>query len=217
MQIFWHGQSFFEILTNVGKEGVKIVIDPFSKELGLKLPKVEADLLLISHDHYDHNNKEVVMGNYFLVDQPGEYEIKGVFVNAILSFHDNKEGKEKGKNLIFLLEVEDLRVCHLGDFGQKELENEQLERIGEVDILMIPVGGKYTISAAEAIKIMSQIEPRITIPMHYALPGLKVKLDPVEKFLRALGIKSLEPEKKLIVKKEMLSSEEAKIFLLSPK
>lgn len=217
MHIIWHGHSFFEILVNVGKEEVKIAIDPFSKEIGLKTPKIEADLLLISHDHYDHNNKEAISGNYFLIEQPGEYEVKGVFVNALLSFHDNVKGKERGENLIFLIEAEDLRVCHLGDLGQRELENWQLEKIGEVDVLMIPVGGNYTLSANEAIKIMEQIEPKITIPMHYALPGLKIKLETVEKFLKALGIRSLEPEKKLVIKKEGLSSEEAKIVLLSPK
>ena len=217
MQIVWYGHSFFEIFANISKEGVKIVIDPFSKEIGLRLPKIEADLLLISHDHYDHNNKELISGNYFLVEKPGEYESKGVFVNAIPSFHDNSKGKERGGNLVFLIEAEGLRVCHLGDFGQKELENEQLEKIGEVDILMIPVGGKYTISANEAIKIMSQLEPNLTIPMHYFLPGLKIKLEPVEKFLKSLGIRSLEPEKKLVIKKENLSSDEAKIVLLSPK
>jgi L-ascorbate metabolism protein UlaG (beta-lactamase superfamily) len=217
MNIFWHGQSFFELVANIEKNQVKIAIDPFSKDLGLRVPKLEADILLISHNHFDHNNKEAISGNYFLIDQPGEYEVKGVYLKAIPSFHDNAKEKEKGENLIFLIEAEDLRICHLGDIGQKELESGQLEEIGEVDILMIPVGGTYTISFKEAIKIMSQIEPKITIPMHFALPKLKVKLDPVEKFLKSLGIKSLKPEKKLSVKKENLSPEEAKIVLLEPK
>jgi L-ascorbate metabolism protein UlaG (beta-lactamase superfamily) len=205
------------LVANIEKEQVKIAIDPFSKDLGLKVPNAEANVLLISHDHFDHNNKEAISGNYFLIDQPGEYEVKGVYVKAIPSFHDNQKGKERGENLIFLIEAEELRICHLGDIGQKELENGQLEEIGEVDVLMIPVGGTYTISFKEAIKIMSQIEPKITIPMHFALPKLKVKLDPVEKFLKSLGIKSLKPEKKLSVKKESLSPEEAKIVLLEPK
>lgn len=217
MNISWYGQSFFEIETSIEKEKRRIVIDPFSENLGLKVPKVEADILLISHDHFDHNNKEAVRGNYFLIEKAGEYEVKGVFVKAIPSFHDNSRGKERGENLIFLIEAEDLRVCHLGDIGQKELENGQIEEIGEVDVLMVPVGGKYTISFKEAIKIMSQLEPKITIPMHYNLPKLKVKLDPVDKFLKALGIKSLKPEKKLSIKKEGLSAEEVKIILLEPK
>jgi L-ascorbate metabolism protein UlaG (beta-lactamase superfamily) len=217
MNIFWYGQSFFELVANIEKNQVKIVIDPFSKDLGLRVPKLESDILLISHQHFDHNNKEAISGNYFLIDRPGEYEVKGVYIKAIPSFHDNVKGKERGENLIFLIEAEDLRVCHLGDIGQKELENGQIEEIGEVDILMIPVGGVYTISFKEAIKIMSQIEPKITIPMHFALPKLKVKLDSVEKFLKSLGIKSIKAEKKLSVKKESLSPEEAKIVLLEPK
>lgn len=217
MKIFWYGQSFFEILANVEKNQLKIIIDPFSEDLGLKVPKLEGDILLISHNHFDHNNKNAVSGNYFLIDKPGEYEIKGVFVEAIPSFHDNLKGKERGENLIFSIEAEDLKICHLGDLGQKELENGQVEKIGQVDVLMIPVGGKYTISFKEAIKIMSQLEPKITIPMHYALPNLKVKLDSVDKLLKSLGIKSLKPEKRLSVKKESLSPEEAKIVLLEPK
>jgi L-ascorbate metabolism protein UlaG (beta-lactamase superfamily) len=217
MEIIWHGHSFFEIKSRENKNQVKIAIDPFSEEIGLKVPKVEADILLISHDHYDHNNKDAISGNYFLVDSPGEYEVKGVFVKAIKSFHDKVEGKERGENLIFLIETEDLRVCHMGDFGQKELTEKQLEEIGEVDILMIPVGGVYTISFKEAIKILEQLEPKITIPMHYSLPKLKIKLDSVDKFLKSLGIKSLTPEKKLSIKKEDLSPEEAKIVLLEPR
>lgn len=217
MQIAWHGHSFFELTATIGKEQVKIAIDPFSKDIGLKPAKVEADLLLISHNHQGHNNKETIAGNYFLIDSAGEYEIKGVFVEAIHSFHDSQKGKERGENLIFLINVEDLKICHLGDFGQKELENSQLEKMVDIDVLMIPVGGKNTISFKEAIKIMSQIEPKITIPMHYFLPNLKIKLDSVDKFLKNLGIKSLKTEKKLLVKKESLSPEEAKIILLEPK
>jgi len=217
MEIIWHGHSFFEIKSKENKNQVKIAIDPFSEEIGLKPQKVEADILLISHDHYDHNNKSVILGNYFLIDTQGEYEVKGIFVKAIKSFHDKVEGKERGKNLIFLIEAENLRVCHMGDFGQKELNEKQIEEIGEVDILMLPVGGVYTISPKEAIKILEQLEPKITIPMHYGLPKLKIKLDSVDKFLRSLGIKSLQPEKKLSIKKEDLSPEEAKIILLEPR
>lgn len=217
MQIIWYGQSFFELKTGGEKNQSVILIDPFSEDLGLKVPKLEANILLISHHHPDHDNKKAVSGNYFLIEEPGEYEVRGIFIKAIPSFHDSVGGKERGGNLIFLIEAENLKICHLGDIGQKELENGQLEAIGEVDVLMIPVGGRYTISFKEAIKIMSQVEPKITIPMHYSLPKLKVKLDPVEKFLKALGIKSLVPEKKLIIKKEGLSPEEAKIVLLNPK
>jgi L-ascorbate metabolism protein UlaG (beta-lactamase superfamily) len=214
MEIIWHGHSFFEIKSKENKNQIRIVIDPFSKEVGLRVPRVEADILLISHDHYDHNNKSAVSGNYFLVDSAGEYEVKGVFVKAIKSFHDNVEGKERGENLIFVIESENLRVCHLGDLGQKELSEKQIEEIGRVDVLLIPVGGVYTISAKESVKILEQLEPKIAVPMHYNLPKLKIKLDSLEKFLKLLGIKSLSPEKKLSIKKEDLLQQETKIILL---
>jgi len=217
MTIVWHGQSLFEILTSRGKNNeVKIVIDPFSQELGLRLPKLEADIVLNTHDHYDHNNIKAVSGSPFLIEGPGEYEIKEVFIQGISAFHDESYGKERGKITIYTIEAEDLRLCHLGDLGQRELADEQLEKIGEIDILMIPVGGNYTIGAKEALKIMSQIEPKIIIPMHYSLPKLKPKLDGVDKFLKTIGVKKLEPVNKLTVKKKDLTEEEAKVILLNP-
>ncbi len=217
MYIVWYGQSLFEITANPAKNSqVKIVIDPFTENFGLRVPKLEADILLISHQHEDHNNLKAVSGNYFLIEGPGEYEIKNAVIQGIPSFHDNSQGKERGENTIYCLEVEDLKLCHLGDFGQKELTDDQLEKIGEVDILIIPIGGNFTISAKEAAKIMSQIEPKITIPMHYALQKLKVKLDPLDKFLKTFGLKSLAPVNKLSIKKKDISSEEAKIIVLKP-
>lgn len=223
MNIVWYGQSLFEITTTLGKNNqVKIVTDPFDESLGLKIPKLKADILLISHNHYGHNNKKAVSPvenghSVFIIEGPGEYEVKGIFIQGIFSFHDQFQGKERGKNTIYTIEAEELKICHLGDFGQRELTDEQLEKIGEIDILMIPVGGTYTISSKEASKIISQLEPKITIPMHYALPGLKkIKLDPIDKFSKTLGIKSLEPVKKLSIKKKDLSPEETKIIVLKP-
>jgi len=228
MQIIWYGQACFQIISSRQKnDQVNIVIDPFSEEIGLRLPKLEADIVLTSHDHSGHNNIKAVSGNPFLISSPGEYEIKGVYIQGIDSWHDFFQGKERGNNTIYIIETEEIKLCHLGDLGQKELTNEQLEKIGQVDILMIPVGGVYTISAKEAIKIISQIEPKITIPMHYALPKLKiqrahkllcapVKLDNLDKFLKTIGIKSIEPLNKLSIKKKDLSEEEAKIIVLKP-
>ncbi len=243
MQIIWHGQSCFQILASRGKNGqISIVIDPFSEEIGLRLPKLEADILLVSHDHYDHNNVKAVSGNPsagsgqapFLISGPGEYEIKEVFVQGISAWHDNSQGKERGPMTIYAIEAEELRVCHLGDLGQKELTSEQLEKIGEADILMIPTGGVYTIDGKDALKIMSQIEPKIIIPMHYYLPKLKtelpkeakvkkraefsspVKLDDLDKFLKAAGLKKIEPLPKLTIKKKDLPEEEVKIVVLKP-
>jgi len=222
MTIIWHGQSCFQITARRNKdEETRLVIDPFSEKIGLRLPKLEADILLVTHDHPDHNNVKAVGAATsghppFLIEGPGEYEIKKVFIQGIPSWHDEKEGRERGENTIYTIDAEEIRLCHLGDFGQKELTEEQLEKIGEIDILMIPVGGVYTISAREALKVMSQIEPRITIPMHYQIPKLKVKLEGLDKFLKTMGIKKLDPLPRLSIKKKDISPEEAKIIVLKP-
>ena len=228
-KIVWAGQSCFQIsvfptksriLDKIGTNGkdqsASVVIDPFS-DIGLKTPNFDADILLISHNHPDHNSVESVKGSPFLIDGPGEYEVKTVFVQGIDSWHDDVEGKERGKNTIYTIEAEDIRFCHLGDFGQKELTNEQLEKIGTIDILMIPVGGEYTISSSEATKIVGQIEPKIVIPMHYELPKLKFKLDDVGKFLKAMGKNSIDPVDKLNIKASNLLKEGAmEIIVLQP-
>ncbi len=216
MIINWYGQSCFQITSSQGKNNnVSIVIDPFSEDLGLRVPRLTADILLVSHGHSDHNNVKAVAGEPFVISGPGEYEKKEVFVQGIPAFHDSSSGRERGTNIIYVIEAEDLRICHLGDLGQKELTPEQIDKIGEIDVLMIPVGGVYTISAKEAVKIMSQIEPNITIPMHYQLPKMKLKIDGLDKFLKTMGIKKLTPLPKLTVKKKDIVPEEAKIIVLS--
>ncbi len=215
-KIQWAGQSCFQISVSNSKDHqAEIVIDPFDEETGLKVPNFSADIALVTHKHHDHNNTKAIKGEHFLVDGPGEYEVKGVFVQGIPSFHDDVQGKEKGKNTIYVFEAEDMRFCHLGDLGQKQLTDEQVDKIGAVDILMIPVGGHYTISSTEAPKIISQIEPRIVIPMHYALPKLKADLDGVDKFLKAMG-KTISPVDKLTIKTKDLPKEGAmEIIVLS--
>ncbi|MFH1656660.1 MAG: MBL fold metallo-hydrolase [Candidatus Nealsonbacteria bacterium] len=215
MIITWKGQSCFQISTSQGKNGlISIVIDPFSDDLGLKVPKLQADVLLISHDHSDHNNIKSVSGDPFIINGAGEYDIKEISIEGMSAFHDNSEGKERGKTTIYTIETEKIRLCHLGDLGQKELTEEQLEKIGDVDILMIPIGGTFTINANEAVKIMSQIEPRIILPMHYNIPKLKLKLDGIDQFLKVLGIKSLEAVPKLAIKKKDISGDEVKVIIL---
>ena len=215
MEIKWFGHAFFLIKTKDNNQEIKIAIDPFSPEIGIKPPKTEADILLITHSHYDHNNTAVIGGDYFLIDGPGEYEVKKVFIKGISSYHDDQKGKERGLNTIYTIEPEQegIRICHLGDLGQKELTPEQIEEIGGVDILMIPVGGTYTIDAQQARGIVSQIEPKIVIPMHYSIPKLKIKLEGVEKFLRVMGVSEIEPQTKLSIKKEKLPSETQVVLL----
>ncbi len=217
-KITWVGQSCFEIDVAPAKDvSATIVIDPFDEKIGLKLPNLKADIVLVTHNHPDHNNVKAVKGEPFIIDTPGEYEVKGVFVQGISSFHDDAQGKERGTNTIYTIETENIRFCHLGDFGQKELNDEQLEKIGHVDILMIPVGGTYTITSAEAVKVIGQIDPKIVIPMHYALPKLSVDLDSVETFLKAMGKNSAEPQDKLTVKSSTLPKDtDMEIVVLKP-
>ncbi len=221
-KITWAGQSCFQVSVSNSKDHqADIVIDPFDEKIGLKLPNLSGDILLVTHDHHDHNNIKAVKparvgeGNPFLIEGPGEYEIKGVFIQGIPSFHDDEEGKDRGKNTIYIIEAEGIKFCHLGDLGQKQLTDEQLDKIGTVDILMVPVGGIYTISSAEAPKIISQIDPKIIIPMHFNLPKLKIELEDVSKFLKAMGKNSVEPVDKLTVKLSTLPKDgQAEIVVL---
>lgn len=188
-------------------------MDPYDESIGLKPPSFAADVLLITHDHHDHNNKKAVRGTPFLIEGPGEYEIKDIFIQGVASFHDNVQGKERGSNTIYTIESEGLKICHLGDLGQKELTTEQLEALGNIDILMVPVGGVYTIDSKEASRIISQIEPRIVIPMHYHVPKLKIKLDDVDKFLKEMGRKAVVPQPKLVVKPKDLPQDISIVLL----
>lgn len=207
MTINWFGQSCFRI---EAKEG-SILIDPFSKELGLKSPKVKDGLVLVTHDHYDHNNLEDLPAESFVIKNPGEYEKNGIAVRGILSFHDKSEGKERGPNTIYIIRSEDMAICHLGDLGQEKLTESQVEEIGDVDILMIPVGGNYTINYKEAVGVIQQIEPKIVIPMHYKIKGLDVEIDGPEKFIKELGLTPENVEKFKIAKKT-LPTEEIKLI-----
>lgn len=202
MDITWLGQSCFKIQ---GKD-TTLVIDPYDPKLGIKLPKkLEAEILLITHDHYDHNNKEAVSGNPYLIKTPGEYEIKGVQINGIEMFHDKNQGKDRGKTTAYIIEIDEVKICHLGDIGQ-DLSDEDIEKLGDIDILMIPTGGVYTINAEEAAKIIGEIEPKISIPMHYKIPCLVEKLDTIDKFTDKVKAKT-EKSDMLKVKKESLPQE----------
>jgi len=213
MNIIWHGQSCFQIVSSQSKNGqVNIVIDPFDDSFGLRAPKLEADILLITRKDWEHSGEKNISGNPFIIDGPGEYETKEVFVEGIPI---PSAGKEKSFDTIYTIESEEIKICHLGFLGEKELSDDQVEKIGETDILMIPVGGLDTISAKEAIKIMSQIEPKITIPMYYQIPKLKAKLDGVDKFLKEMGVKRVESIPKLSIKKKNIASDEAKIIILN--
>lgn len=223
MDIYWLGQACFKLK---GKKAA-IILDPYKNEFtGLKLPKdppagrasLSADIALSSHNHDDHNNTDAITsstgGKPMVFKDPGEYEVAGVVITGINSFHDNSNGSERGKNIIFHLIFDGLNIVHLGDLGQSELTENQVTQIGEVDILLIPVGSIYTIDAKGATSIVSQLEPKIIIPMHYKIEGLKFELEGVEGFLKEMGAEAAVPQPKLSVTKEKLP-EEPQVVVLS--
>lgn len=210
MIITYYGHSCFKL-----ESGESVVItDPFPKKIGLKPFQGKADIVTVSHNHWDHNNISAIKGAPFIIAGPGEYEVRKIVIQGISSFHDKVKGKARGLNTIYLIQLSQIRLCHLGDLGH-DLEDHQLEKIGQVDILMIPVGGTFTIDPQEAPKIINQIEPRIVIPMHYQLPKLKVggKLAKVEKFLKEMGT-SKAPVEKLVVKKKDLVQGEIEVVVM---
>ena len=213
MIITWQGQSCFKIQDKVGSEGITLVTDPFDKSLGLKVPNFEADIVTVSHDHSDHNNVAAFRGTPKVIKSAGEYDIKGVMIEGVLSYHDASQGKERGNNIIYRIEMDDITICHLGDLGHV-LDNKQLERLEGIDILLVPVGGKYTLDAKLAVEVISQIEPRIVIPMHYKTKDMKIDIDGVDKFIKELGIEATYEEKLKINKKD-LPAEDMELVILS--
>lgn len=225
MDIIWHGHSFFEIQgkTDIGK--IVVAIDPFDKSTGLNPKKTRANILLVSHNHPDHSNKEIVVGFSFegsktipfLIDEPGEYEVKGVKIKGISSFHDKNQGKERGENVIFIIEIENIKVCHMGDFGEKELSHKQTKEIVGIDVLLIPVGGKFTITGKEAAKIVGQTEPKIVIPMHYKIKETILDLENENSFLNFIGVKEKEKIKKLKIQKNEIDKKEGTKVIIMEK
>ncbi len=212
MFINWLGQSCFKIQTKNDGTDITIVTDPYNGSIGLRAPSLGADIVTISHDHEDHNNLEAIRGETFAITTPGEYETKGIFVYGIPSWHEKEE--HKILNTIFRFKAEDLNVVHLGDLGQTTLTDEQIEKLNSVDVLLIPVGGRYTIDGKEAAALVRELEPRVVIPMHYKIPGLKIDLDGVETFVKQLGLKPETTDKLRVVKKE-LPQEETKLYILT--
>ena len=204
------GLSSFKIS---GKE-ISVVCDPYHDDaVGLKFPKVEADVVTISHNHSDHNNQDGVRGQHICFDAPGEYEIKGAEIVGIKSYHDEKEGKERGLNTVFVFEIDDLKLCHLGDLGH-DLSSEQIEKIDGIDVLFIPVGGHVTIDAKKAARIVAEIGPKIVIPIHYQI-GTRRDLDPVELFIKEIG---KEPKIVTDIKiKPKNLGDDLELYVFSPK
>jgi L-ascorbate metabolism protein UlaG (beta-lactamase superfamily) len=211
VDITWFGHACFRIR----EDGVTIVADPYSKEIGYALPRVRADVITLSHAHEGHSYAQGTRGRPRVLRSPGEYEVGGVFMTAVPTFHDDLAGRERGQNLGFLYDFQDLTACHLGDLGHG-LNQAQLEALDGVNVLMIPVGGGATLSPSAAVELVAEIEPNIVIPMHYRLPGLARDLAPVSRFLKAMGVSPPAPQPSLRVRPGGLS-EETQVVLLEPR
>ncbi|MFH1084302.1 MAG: MBL fold metallo-hydrolase [Chloroflexota bacterium] len=211
MEITWYGHACFRI----GERGRYAVADPYGPEAGPELPRLSATLVTVSHAHANHNYVRALRGSPYVIAGPGEYEVGGVFVIGIGTFHDGKQGQEHGKNTAYLIEIDDIVVCHLGDLGHAPTQ-EQLEQLNNVDILLVPVGGSAALNGAQAAEVVNLIEPSIVIPMHYHTPGMRAGLEGPERFLAEMAVEAPAPLEMLKVAKGQLP-ETTRVVLLDPR
>lgn len=175
----WFGHSMFLIKS----KDLSIVTDPFDPSIGYSFPDISADIVLISHGHYDHNYLAKIKGGPEIVDREGTHEIKGISIEGFPSYHDAVGGSQRGKNLIMQWELEGMKLSHLGDLGEA-VDEEKKRILSTTDILFIPIGGMVTIGAEEALRYLDEIKPKIAFPMHYKTPDLNISVEPIEKFTR---------------------------------
>jgi L-ascorbate metabolism protein UlaG (beta-lactamase superfamily) len=210
LDVTWLGHGCFRLR---GRSAA-VVTDPYPPSIGLKLQRLDADLVTVSHEHENHNYTQVVRDAYE-IRGPGEYEVAGVSVIGVPTFHDAEKGAKQGRNTVYLIEIDDVRVCHLGDLGHK-LDDAEAEAISSPDVLLVPVGGHTAINAAQAAEVVRQLEPRYVVPMHYAIPGLKLELDTLDRFLKEMAVTVTEPQPKLSI--QASSGEyDTKVVVLEPK
>src|SRR6266702_3686911 len=203
MEISWLGHSCFQVR---GKN-VTLITDPFPPQSGYSLGKVNAPIVTISHNHAGHNYVQGVGGNPRVVRGPGEYEISDVLITGVASYHDSKRGQELGRNTIYVIHMDDVVICHLGDLGHT-LQEEQLEEVADADVLLIPIGGHHTLNATQAAEVISQVEPRIIIPMHFG-----ETLDPLNKFYREMGVEMMNTQLYLVVTRNTETAEPQVVIL----
>ncbi|OGO17437.1 MAG: hypothetical protein A2Z02_05060 [Chloroflexi bacterium RBG_16_48_7] len=211
MDINWLGHSCFKIK---GKEAV-LVTDPCSPQTGYALGKVKADIVTVSHNHPGHSYLDGLEGEYKVIKSPGEYELKGVFVTGIATHHDKVDGQERGNNNVYVIEIDGITICHMGDIGHL-LSSKIIEDIGSVGILLLPVGGLSTIDSTVAAEMVRTMSPRIVIPMHYKTAAVSRELEPVDKFLKKLGINESVSQPKLSINKSTFTESTQVIVLNYP-
>jgi L-ascorbate metabolism protein UlaG (beta-lactamase superfamily) len=199
VEITWLGHACFRIK---GSQAI-VITDPFPPDLGYSLGNQSANVVTVSHDHPSHSYVQGIKGEPRVVRRPGEYEIAGVLILGLSTYHDSVKGQTRGKNTIYLMEIDGVAVCHLGDIGHI-LGDDAIEEMGNVDILLLPVGGASTIGPSMAAEIIRKVEPKVVIPMHYKTPSIKRDLEPVENFLKEMGAAAVEPRSKLNISKSNL-------------
>ena len=203
LQIRWHGHACFEIT-----DDVTLVTDPHDgKSIGIPAPSVTGDIILVSHDHYDHNSvKSVEKEDSKVVTDERKRTIHGVEIQGILSYHDEEHGAKRGKNIIYKFVMDGIRFCHLGDLGH-ELDDEIVKQIGDVDVLFIPVGGTFTVDDKHAWNVVKSIKPKIVVPMHYKIGGLSLPIAGVEPFLEQATYKVVSVGNEIDIEKEDIPDE----------
>lgn len=215
MQISWNGFSSFEITTKTAGADVRLVTDPYQNSTGLRFPRtLEAEVLLVSHDEEDANNLEAVTGNPYLINLPGEFEVRSVFVFGVAAPLKREEKGKPVSNLIFRIETEGMRLAHLGALD-RELTDEELQKLENIDILMIPVGGGRVMDPKVAAEVISQIEPRVVIPMTHAVEGVKESLGSIDAFCKAFGTCRREDMNKYKVTRKDLPEDDMVIISLT--
>lgn len=211
--IQYFGLSCFKLTSKINDQEVCLVTDPYNPVSGLKLPRnLEADIVTVSHNHENHNFLEGVRGAPFIIRGPGEYENKKVFVYGIRSSHT--PDPKRGANTLYRIEMGGLSLAHLGDLGH-DLIDQELERLEDVDILFLPVGGNGVLGAKSAMELVNNLQPRIVIPCHFKMPDLKPSFDGVDKFLREFGAGKLEPQTKVKLARKDLPQEETEVVLMT--
>lgn len=208
MDIVWLGHSCFRIRAREAT----VVIDPCPPSSGYSIGKPTADIVVVTHDHENHNYLKAVAGKPTVIDSPGEYEIHGAFVTTIRTYHDAEKGAEQGKNLSVAIEMERIKVVHLGDLGHSPTAD-QAEELSGADVLLIPVGGNTTIDGGKAAEIVSLLEARYVIPMHYKTPASKGTLDPPDRFLKEMQVTNVEPQAKLSLNASQVPSDPQVVML----
>jgi L-ascorbate metabolism protein UlaG (beta-lactamase superfamily) len=203
IQIRWHGHSCFEITNDV-----TIVTDPHDgRSIGIPTPTVTGDIILVTHNHYDHNSvKTVEKENSKVITDERKRTIGNVQINGIPAFHDTAQGERRGSMILYKFIVDDITFCHLGDLGH-ELDVKTAQQIGKIDILFIPVGGNYTIDADQAWRIIEMLKPKIAIPMHYRIEGLSISIAGIEPFLEKNRYKLLRVGNEIDIEKDELPKE----------